>query len=277
MSSGHGGSALSSDAGWEETSRGYQEYLVPAMFAPLAERVAEMVEAGPGDRALDVACGTGALSRVLARLVGRSGRVVGLDRTPAMLEVAGVQPAADGAEIEFVQGSAEQLPFADGEFSLVTCQQGLQFVPDRVSALAEFRRVLGPAGRAGIACWSDLAASAGFDALAEGLAEQIGPEAGRMMAAPFALSDPAELRSLLEQAGFSGVVVEIERIAASFADAGNFVQRALTAGPIMTTFRSATESQRQGVIDHVAAVLDPLRDGDTVTFEMPSLVAVARC
>ncbi|MDX6521537.1 MAG: hypothetical protein QOJ31_1975 [Gaiellales bacterium] len=276
MSSGHGGSALSSDAGWEEMSRGYQEYLVPAMFAPLAERVAEMVEAGPGDRALDVACGTGALSRVLARLVGRSGRVVGLDRNPAMLEVAGTQPAPGGAEIEFVQGSAERLPFADGEFSIVTCQQGLQFVPDRVPALAEFRRVLGPAGRAGIACWSDLSASAGFRALAEGLAEQIGPEAGRTMAAPFVLSDPAELRILLEQAGFSDIVVEIERIAASFADAGNFVQRALTAGPIMTTYRSATASQRQGVIDHVAAVLDPLRNGDTITFEMPSLVAVAR-
>lgn len=277
MTPGHGGSALSPDAGSEEMSRGYQEYLVPAMFAPLAERVAEMVEAGPGDRVLDVACGTGALSRALAQRVGRSGRVVGLDHTAAMLEVAAGQPAPGGAEIEFVQGSAEQLPFADGEFSLVTCQQGLQFVPDRVPALAEFRRVLGPAGRAGIACWSDLAASAGFSALAEGLAEQIGPEAGRMMAASFALSDPAELRSLLEQAGFSAVVVEIERIAASFTDAGNFVQRALSAGPIMTIFRSASASQRQGVVDHVAGVLDPLRDGDTVTFEMPSLVAVARC
>jgi ubiquinone/menaquinone biosynthesis methyltransferase len=230
----------------------------------------------PGGAALDVACGTGALSRVLARLAGRSGRVVGLDRNPAMLEVAGTQPAPGGAEIEFVQGSAERLPFADGEFSIVTCQQGLQFVPDRVPALAEFRRVLGPAGRAGIACWSDLSASAGFRALAEGLAEQIGPEAGRTMAAPFVLSDPAELRILLEQAGFSDIVVEIERIAASFADAGNFVQRALAAGPIMTTYRSATASQRQGVIDHVAAVLDPLRNGDTITFEMPSLVAVAR-
>jgi ubiquinone/menaquinone biosynthesis C-methylase UbiE len=276
VSSGHGGSALGSDAGSEGKSLGYQQYLVPAMFAPLAERVVEMVEAGPGDRVLDVACGTGALSRVLARRVGGSGRVVGLDPNPAMLEVAGAQPPPGGAEIEFVQGSAEQLPFSDGEFSLVTCQQGLQFVSDRVPALAEFRRVLGPAGRAGIACWSDLAASAGFRALAEGLAEQIGPEAGRMMAAPFVLSDPAELRILLEQAGFSGIVVEIERIAASFADAGNFVQRALTTGPIMTTFLSATASQRQGVIDHVAAVLDPLRDGDTVTFEMPSLVAVAR-
>jgi ubiquinone/menaquinone biosynthesis C-methylase UbiE len=274
---GHGGSALSSNPGSEEMSRGYQEYLVPAMFAPLADRVAEMVEAGPGDRVLDVACGTGALSRALAHRVGRSGRVVALDHTAAMLEVAASQPAPGGVEIEFVQGSAEQLPFADGEFSLVTCQQGLQFIPDRVTALAEFRRVLGPAGRAGIACWSDLAASAGFSALAEGLAEQIGPEAGRMMAAPFALSDPAELRSLLEQAGFSAVVVEIERIAASFADAGNFVQRALAAGPIMTIFRSASASQRQGVVDHVAAVLGPLRDDDTVTFEMPSLVAVARC
>src|SRR5262249_60858257 len=100
--------------------------MVPAAFAPLAERVAELVEAGPGERALDVACGTGALSRALADRIGRSGRVVGIDWAPRMLAVAREVPAGDGAAIEFVEGSADQLPFGDGEFTIVTCQQGLQ-------------------------------------------------------------------------------------------------------------------------------------------------------
>lgn len=260
----------------EETATGYQEYLVPAMFAPLAERVAEMVEAGPGDRALDVACGTGALSRALAVRVGASGRVVGLDLTPAMLAAARAHAPVAGPAIEYVQGRADQLPFSEGEFSLVTCQQGLQFMPDRGAALAEFRRVLGPGGRAAVACWGDLSGSAGFHALAEGLATHIGGEAGRMMEAPFVLSDPAELRALLEQAGFADVVVEIERVAARFQDADHFAQRTLLGGPAGAAFAAATADQRQGVIDHVARMLAPLRDGSTVTFEMPSLVAVAR-
>ncbi len=260
----------------EEMATGYQEYMVPAMFAPLAERVAEMVEAAPGDRALDVACGTGALSRVLAARVGASGRVVGLDLTPGMLAVARAQPRVPGAPIEFVQGDADQLPFSAGEFSLVTCQQGLQFVPDRAAVLAEFRRVLGPGGRAAVACWSDLSSSAGFRFLAEGMATHLGGDAGRMMEAPFALSDPGELRALLEHAGFADIVVEIERVAARFEDADHFAQRALLGGPAGAVFAAATAGQRQGVIDHVASVLGPLRDGSTVTFEMPSLVAVAR-
>jgi ubiquinone/menaquinone biosynthesis C-methylase UbiE len=260
----------------EEMATGYQEYLVPAMFAPLAERVVEMVEAAPGDRALDVACGTGALSRALAERVGASGRVVGLDLTPGMLAVARHHPPVSGPAIEFVEGSGDQLPFSDGEFSLVTCQQGLQFMPDRAAALAEFRRVLGPGGRAAVACWSDLASSAGFRVLAEGMATHLGGDAGRMMEAPFALSDPGELRALLEQSGFADVVVEIERVAARFQDADHFAQRTLLGGPAGAVFAAATADQRQGVIDHVARMLAPLRDGSTVTFEMPSLVGVAR-
>lgn len=255
----------------------YQEYLVPAAFTPLAERVSELVEARPGDRALDVACGTGALSRALAVRVGSGGRVVGIDHAPRMLAVAREQPAVDGAMIEFVEGSADQLPFDDGEFSIVTCQQGLQFFPDRAAALAEFRRVVAPGGRVAVACWCDLESSFGFDRISRALDRHLGSEAGDTMRFPFlAISDPAELRGLFEAAGFDDIVIEIERVAASFAEPERFAERIIAAGPVSTAFAAATEQQRRAVIGDVTAALEPVSDGDWVTFEMPALVAVAR-
>jgi SAM-dependent methyltransferase len=255
----------------------YQEYMVPAVFARLAERVSELVEAGPGDRALDVACGTGALSRALADRVGKSGRVVGIDHAPKMLAVAREQPGVDGASIEFVEGGADQLPFGGGEFSIVTCQQGLQFFPDRAAALAEFRRVVAPGGRVAVACWCDLESSFGFDQISRALDRHLSTEMGDMMRFPFvAIGDPAELRGLFESSGFDDVVIEIERVAARFPEPERFAERIIAAGPVATAFAAATEQQRRAVIGETTAALEPVSDGHWVTFEMPALVAVAR-
>jgi SAM-dependent methyltransferase len=255
----------------------YQQYMVPAMFAPLADRVCELVEAGPGDRALDVACGTGALTRALTRRADRGGRVVGIDRAPAMLAVAREEPAVDGAAIEFVEGSAGQLPFGDDEFSIVTCQQGFQFFADRSATLAEFRRVVAPGGRVAVACWCDIESSFGFDQISRALDRHLGTEMGDMIRFPFVvISDPAELRGLFESSGFDDVVIEIERVAAGFAEPERFAERIIAAGPVSTAFAAATEQQRRAVIGEVTAAIEPARDGDWVTFEMPALVAVAR-
>jgi SAM-dependent methyltransferase len=190
----------------------YQEYMVPAMFAPLAERVAELVEAGPGDRALDVAC-----------------------------------------------------------------QQALQFFPDKAAVLGEFRRVVAPGGRVAVACWCDLESSFGFDHISRALDRHLGTEAGDMIRYPFVvISDPAALRGLFEASGFDDVVIEIERVAARFPEPERFAEHVIAAGPISAAFAAASEQQRRAVIEEVAAALEPARDGDWVTFEMPALVAVAR-
>jgi SAM-dependent methyltransferase len=254
----------------------YQEFLVPAMFAPLAGHLAMVVEAAAGDRALDVACGTGALTRELARRLAPGGRVVGFDLAQPMLDMARSQPLDGAATIEFVQGSAEQLPFADGDFSIVTCQQGLQFFPDRAGALSEFRRVLEPGGRLAVACWCDLESSVGMHATALALDRHFGTEVGDMVRNPFILNDPVELRGLLEAAGFDDLVIEIERVAARFREPERFAERFIHANPPAAIFAAGSAEQRRAVASDVAAALEPVRDGDTVTFEMPTLVAVAR-
>ncbi len=125
----------------------YQRALVPAIFGPWAPRVVELAGLRPGERVLDVACGTGVVARLAAEAVGADGRVAALDMNPGMLAVAAAVPAK-GAAIEWIEGSAEALPFADAGFDAVCCQLGLQF-PDREGALHEMARVAVPGGARG--------------------------------------------------------------------------------------------------------------------------------
>ncbi|HEX9970113.1 MAG TPA: methyltransferase domain-containing protein, partial [Acidimicrobiales bacterium] len=111
----------------------YDQLLVPRMFQPLAEVLLDAVEVAPGERVLDVATGPGTVARVAAARVGPTGSVTGADISEAMLTVARGKPAvADGAPLTWVESPACPLAgVEDGSFDAVTCQQGLQFFPDR--------------------------------------------------------------------------------------------------------------------------------------------------
>lgn len=120
----------------------YHACFIPAMIGPWVSKTLALVALRPGERVLDVACGAGAVTSLTAQATGPAGRVVGLDISPEMLAVARQVKGQDGsAAIEWREGSADALPFADGSFDAVICQLGLMFFPDRVAALREMRRV----------------------------------------------------------------------------------------------------------------------------------------
>ena len=120
----------------------YERYLVPTIFGPWALDLIEVAGAQPGERVLDIACGTGIVARIAAGRVGSDGTVVGLDVSAPMLDAARALAAGEGLSIEWREGSAMKLPLPDTAFDLVLCQQGLQFFPDRAAALREMHRVL---------------------------------------------------------------------------------------------------------------------------------------
>jgi SAM-dependent methyltransferase len=113
----------------------YKRHMVPAIFGPWAEDLVACAAPQPGERVLDVACGTGVVARLVAQRVGPAGQVVGLDLNPGMLTVARALPPSQGAMIAWREGNASAIPLADAAFDLVLCQQGLQFFPDRPAAL----------------------------------------------------------------------------------------------------------------------------------------------
>jgi ubiquinone/menaquinone biosynthesis C-methylase UbiE len=194
----------------------YQEFLVPGMFTPFAARLIADLEITPGSAVLDLACGTGVVTRLAARAAGPRGSVIGVDIGAPMLAIARSRPAdAGSAPITYLEGSALDLPVADGSVDFATCHHGFQFFPDRLAAAQELHRALRPRGRVAIACWTGLEETPVFRAIRDSLSVYVSEEAGAMMNSPFSV--PAkELAALLETAGFTGVTVERVELMASF-------------------------------------------------------------
>jgi ubiquinone/menaquinone biosynthesis C-methylase UbiE len=128
----------------------YEQLLVGPLFRPWAKVILEEVALARGNRLLDIACGTDIVARLAKERLGDSGRVVGVDVNPQMLAVT--RSVAPG--IDWREGSAAALPLQDDEqFDTVTCQQGLQFLPDRRAAAREMRNALAPGGMLAVATW----------------------------------------------------------------------------------------------------------------------------
>jgi ubiquinone/menaquinone biosynthesis C-methylase UbiE len=175
----------------------YESQFVPALFAEWAPRLTELVGVAPGQAVLDVACGTGIVARTVADIQRGRDRVVGLDINEAMLDVARrVRP-----EIEWRQGDAAQLPFADGTFDVALCQMAFMFFPDRTQVLREMARVVTAAGTVAFSVPSRLDAQPAYAPFVEMAARHAGLEAKNLLGAYFASGDLDELRRLVDAAG----------------------------------------------------------------------------
>ena len=119
----------------------YEAYIVPAIFVQFTDALVAMARPRSGNRVLDAGSGTGVVSRVVAPIVGPSGRMVGLDIDLGMLSVARSLEPADGADFEWGQGDVAKMPFENAEFDLVLSQAALQFFSHKRAALREIRVV----------------------------------------------------------------------------------------------------------------------------------------
>src|SRR5919109_3684019 len=140
----------------ESPAEVYERYLVPGILAPWTPDLVAAAGLRPGERVLDVACGTGLVARLVAQRLRSNGQVVGLDINPGMLAVARIASATAGRSIEWLKGSAISLPLSEESFDVVLCQQGLQFFPDRSAALREMNRVLADGGRLALSVWRSI-------------------------------------------------------------------------------------------------------------------------
>jgi SAM-dependent methyltransferase len=169
----------------------HDSLFVPALFGRFAEAVAEAAQIEPADQVVDVACGSGALTRVVRNRT--TGRVVGIDVNPAMLAMA----RRHGGAIEYMEGDGQDLPFGAGEFDVAACQFGVMFYPDPARGLAELARV-GLCGA--VAVWDSIERSEGYAALQELFRDELGLEAARSLDAPFAMGKAGVLEALFGEA-----------------------------------------------------------------------------
>lgn len=197
----------------------YESYMVPVLFGPSAERMLDAARPEPGERVLDVGCGTGIVARRAARRAG-TGRIVGLDASPGMLVVARAAAVREQQVIDWREGRAEALPFPDGEFDLVLCQYALMFFADQAAALAEMRRVLAADGRAVLSVFQEMGRHPFYEKLDRVIHRHLG---GSGVGDIFALGDAADLRDRVVKAGFTRVEIEPFSLMARFPDPDGFL------------------------------------------------------
>lgn len=244
----------------------YDRLFLPSLAGPWAVRLADAAGLAPGDRVLDVACGTGAVAGEALDRVQPGGMVAGLDRSPEMLAVArGKLPTLDLRE-----GRAEALPFDEDAFDVVICQFGLMFFDDPDQALREMLRVLRPGGRLTVAVWDRLERTPGYAALTDLAERHLGVEAGKPIRAAFALGDVGSVRLLLEAAGFSAVDAESVDAPAIFPSLHTWVEAEIK-GWVGGGFG---EDEYDALLEDAKAVLAPYERPDgAVEFALPAVVA----
>lgn len=257
----------------------YERALVPAVFAAWAPLVVALADPRPGERVLDVACGTGVVARLAAQRVGRSGDVVGLDLNPGMLAVAASSTADEpptSAPITWREASAMKMPLPDAAFDIVYCQLGLQFFPDRPAALREMYRVLVPDGRLGVMVWRGIEHSPGFGILAAALARHVSAEAAGIMRAPFALGDADGLRGLIAAAGFRDITIRPVPGTVRFPSVTRFVQDYVAGSPLASHVAKASDEARAALVSEVAAALKSELVAREITFPIAAHLASAK-
>ena len=264
--------------GFEENpSELYERLLVPSKFLPWAANFVDLSELGSGGKILDVAFGTGTVTRLIPPIVGTAGRVAGLDFNAGRLAVAANLPRPAGCDIEWVEGDAGNLPFDSGTFDIVFCQQGLQFFPDKSAALAEMNRVLVTNGKLILGVWRSKEHQPGGNATADTLEHHIGAEAGAIRRAPFAFGDAGVIRSLVTGAGFRNVEVRPTVKKVHFPSAEAFTKRYISARtPLNQMVAAASHEQREAVVNEVNSALAKYETDNGLELPTAVNVVVAR-
>lgn len=248
----------------------YDAFFVPALFEEWPQHLIRAAGINDAADVLDVACGTGVLARAVRQQVGQAGRVVGIDINPSMLAVA----RSRSTNIEWYEGSAEDLPFVTSEFDSVVSQFGLMFFADRRRALREMVRILRHGGRLAIAVWASLEATPGYAAMVRLLARLFGDDTAEGLRAPYVLGNRDQLAGLFEGLQLVGLQIETRLGHAQFPSVEAWVHTDIKGW----TLADAIDDVQFGVLlaqakNDLAQFVQP--DG-SVRFDAPAHIVSAR-
>jgi SAM-dependent methyltransferase len=180
----------------------YETYLVPLIFEPYAADLAKRLASRSPTRVLEIAAGTGVVTRSLASVLPESVSIVATDLNQPMLDLASA--IGTGRPVEWRQADAMQLPFRDGTFDAVVCQFGVMFFPEKSKAFSEARRVLGPGGVFIFNVWDRIEENEFADAVTTALGSLFPKDPPRFMARiPHGYHDRPAIERDLANGGFT--------------------------------------------------------------------------
>jgi SAM-dependent methyltransferase len=255
----------------------YDELYVPRIFVPWAKLLLERTHLRRGEAVLDIATGPGTVARLAAEQVGHQGRVLGADFSEAMIAIARSKPPSAGAAaIEYVVSPAAPLAVEDGGFDVVTCQQGLQFFPDRPAAVREMHRALKPGGRVAAAVWREIGFQPSFAAIDSALRESLPDRQAEPFGLPFRWPKAADLSAIFDDHGFADVSVAEVRRPLIYEGGMRQAFATLAASPVATAVAALDGEARARLWSAVQRRLAPLVIDGQVRTHMVSNIVTAR-
>ena len=252
----------------------YQRCFVPAVAEPVSGPLLEAAALRTGERVLDVACGTGVIARAAAAKVGTSGSVTGVDVAPDMIDVAKGVAAPDGSHVEWQVADAAALPVPDAGFDVVLCQMGLMFMEDRLGALAEMRRVLGPGGRIAVSTPGPIQPA--FQVLERGIEEHVDPDLGKFVAGVFSMHDASEVEALLSSAGFTATGATTVPVDLRLPGPAEWLWQYIELTPIGPLVAAADQEAQAALERYVVAAWQPHVDEGRLRVQQPMVIATGR-
>jgi len=234
----------------------YNDYLGPLWFDSFGADLVQRLPEDPAGDVLEIACGTGLVTRRLRERLTGSVRLVASDLSKVMLDYARAWLEAR-LDIEWHEADALKLSFDDGEFVAVVCGFGIMFVPDRQAALREARRVVAERGILLFNVWDRIEENPHALATAEVLEAMFPDDPEMRFRTPYDMGDAALLHQLLAGAGFRATCIETKRIPIVGAD-----PRSIATGLIRGTPRATLIEQRRVSLE---VVIDKVTEALTIT------------
>lgn len=235
-------------------------------LAPITKSLLPWASPLPGERVLDIGCGCGGTTLMLAGAVGPNGSVTGVDISRPMLAVARGSAAAAGVSVEFAEADAAVYSF-DPEFNLVFSRFGVMFFDDPVAAFVNIRRAAAPGGRLAFVCWRTMRENAWLATPLASAIDLLPPEepGDPHDPGPFAFADNARIEHSLSTAGYCDIRIEpLDSVMITGSTLEEAVAQSLKLGPLARRAAGLEESVRDVIRERVAGAIAPFASPDGV-------------
>jgi len=243
----------------EDAAQFYDRLPARYILGPWSASLVAAVQITSDEHVLDLACGTGVVTREVERVLGPRGRVVGLDINEGMIDVAKKYERTGPGEISYVLASALETGLPGNTFDVVLCQQGFQFFPDQTKALFETLRVLKDRGRVCFSVWAE--SGAYNNAVAEAVRAFVDDATAERFLQSRDVPTASGLRQKFVTAGFRDVTVARSEMKNRLPNIADFVSEHLLGVPIADRVSLLSDAERRSLGEDAAKRLERYADG----------------
>lgn len=259
----------------DDVARLYERHMVPLIFEPYAELTARRIAAMKPNRVLEIACGTGVLTRAMASHLPHAAEITATDLNPAMLDQA--RRVGTGRPVAWRQADALDLPFPDGAFDVVVCEFGVMFFPDKPKGFAEARRVLAAGGAFVFSVWDRIEDNEVTDVATRAIASVFPQDPPLFMRrTPHGYHDRLTIERDLTQASFSGAIEFETIVERSRAESARSAALGIVQGtPLRNEIEARDPSQLAPATEAATRALVQRFGGGPIDAKMQALLVLA--